>query len=178
MEQQHRSSFVVRRIGANAIDFAAGSLVAVILSETVVGVFFATRAVVMLRIGAADTVWKGPLPMIMGILGPFAYGLPFAILFVLLAEALIGTSLGKKLLGIIITTDGNGTPSRGQRWRRAIIKSAPFWGLTLALLTGSWVMAVSYLFVGVVLLADVALAMATSTRAMHERWSGTFLSRR
>jgi hypothetical protein len=143
-----------------------------------VGFFFASRAVVMLRIGAPDTVWKGPIPMIMGILGPLVYGLPFAILLVLLAEPLAGTSPGKALLGLTVVSCGDGTLLHRQRWQRAIIKATPFWGLTVALLAGSWVLALVFSMAGLILLASTAFSLFTPLRPVHEVLSGSCLTRR
>jgi hypothetical protein len=175
--ERHGFALSFRRMMADAIDLMVGLALGLALSNTIVGFFFASRAVVMLRIGAADTIWKGPLPMILGILGPFVYGLPFAILLVLVSEPLIGTSPGKALLGLKIVPCGDGIVARGQLWRRAIIKATPFWGLTAALLTGSWVLSLVFSIVGVAQLANMALSLLTSTRPVHEVWSETCLAR-
>jgi RDD family len=175
--ERHDVALSLRRVMANAIDLLIGLVLGVVLSNTVVGFFFAGRAVVMLRIGAAGTIWKGPIPMILGILGPLVYGLPFAILLVLLTEPLIGTSPGKALLGLTIVPCDGGILARRQLWRRAIIKATPFWGLTAALLAGSWMLALVFSLVGVVQLAHMALALFTSIRPAHEAWSGTCLAR-
>jgi hypothetical protein len=172
------AGFALRRVGANGIDLLIGLMLGLALSNTVVGFFFASRAVVMLRIGAPDTIWKGPIPMILGILGPFVYGLPFAILLVLLAEPLVGASPGKALLGLTVRPCGAGMLTRRQRWRRAIVKATPFWGLSIALLAGSWVLALLFLIAGVALLADVALSLFTALRPVHEIASGSCLARR
>jgi uncharacterized RDD family membrane protein YckC len=174
----HRVALAVRRIAANAVDLMLGMVLAYALSGTAVGFYFASRAVVMLRIGAPETVWKGAIPMIMGILGPFVYGLPFAILIVLLAEPSVGISPGKRLFGLRVRSRGAGAPSRAQYWRRAIIKSAPFWGLTLALVAGSWQLALAFSIAGLALLADVALSLFTSRPAVHDAVSATVLSSR
>jgi hypothetical protein len=173
-----RCKLAIRRVMANAIDLLVGLVLGLALSNTIVGFFFASRAVVMLRIGAADTIWKGPIPMILGMLGPFVYGLPFAILLVLLAEPLTGTSPGKALLGLTIVPSGDGIPSRRQRWRRAIVKATPCWGLTAALLTGSWVLALIVSIATVALLANVVVSCFTAIRPVHEAWSATWLTRK
>lgn len=176
--EPRRFTLSFRRLMANAIDLLVGLVLGLALSNTVVGFFFAGRAVVMLRIGAEDTIWKGPIPMILGILGPFVYGLPFAILLVLLVEPLIGTSPGKALLGLTIIPCGGGILSRRQLWRRAIIRATPWWGLTAALLTGSWVLALVFSIVGVALLGNMTLSLFTSIRPVHEALSETCLTRK
>jgi hypothetical protein len=176
--QPRPAGFSFRRVMANGIDLVIGLALGLALSNTVVGFFFASRAVVMLRIGAPDTIWKGPIPMILGILGPFVYGLPFAILVVLLAEPLVGTSPGKALLGLSVVSCGDGILVGRQRWRRAIIKATPFWGLTIALLAGSWVPALVFSILGVALLADLTMSLLTSVRPVHEIISGSCLVRR
>jgi hypothetical protein len=162
-----------RRLIADILDLLVAAALAIALSNTGVGTYFASRAVVMLRIGAPDTLWKGPIPMMMGIAGTFIYALPIAILFVQLCEGAVGTSLGKAMLGVTIGPTANGMVSRRHAWRRAVIKSTPCWGLTLALLAGSWMLALVFAIVAVAMLGNFALALVTSTRPVHDAWSGT-----
>ena len=122
------------------------------LSQSGVGIFFAERAVVMLRIGNPDTLWKGPIPMIMGYLGTFVYALPLAILLVMLIEPFIGASPGKMLLHLrAVSEDGAAVPS-ADRWHRAAFEATPVLGLVIALLAGSWQIAVIACLTGVALI--------------------------
>ena len=59
---------VIPRAVAAAIDGAAALALAVLLSTTS-GTYFARRAVEAFRIGSPETLWKGPVPMIGGLLG-------------------------------------------------------------------------------------------------------------
>jgi hypothetical protein len=143
----HRLNHALSRLIAGAVDVIVGLMLGVGFANTPVGFFFATRAVVMLRIGASDTIWKGPIPMLMGIAGTFVYSLPFAFLIVAMCEPLFGFSPAGAMLG---RTNAAVAPLR-ERWRRAFIRAAPWWGLTLALLTGSWVLALVFSIVAFVL---------------------------
>jgi hypothetical protein len=154
------SSF--RRLIAGGIDLLAGLLLGAVLANTPAGFFFATRAVVMLRIGAPDTLWKGPVPMLMGIAGTFVYSLPFALLVVALCEPLFGNSPGKALLGLASARGGDAISSRRRRWLRAFVRAAPWWGLTAALLAGSWVLALVFSIVALAFVGNAAVALVTS----------------
>ena len=154
--------FSFRRRIAGGIDALAGLLLGFAFSNTPVGYFFATRAVVMLRIGAPDTWWKGPIPMLMGIAGTFVYALPFAFLVVALSEPVFGNSPGRALLGLANSRGGEGDVFRRQRWRRALIRTAPWWGLTVALLAGSWVLALVFSMVALAFLVNAAVTFVTS----------------
>jgi hypothetical protein len=166
-----------RRVAADAVDLLAAMVLGVVLANTGVGFFFATRAVVMLRIGAPDTIWKGPIPMIMGIMGTFVYTMPFAILVVELLEPLSGTSPSKALVGLTIVSSAGGAAARAQLWRRASVKAAPWWGLTVALLAGSWVLALIFSIVGVLMLGNFLLSLFTPLRPIDDAWSRTRVAR-
>jgi hypothetical protein len=166
-----------RRVAANAVDLLAAGALGVVLANTGVGFFFATRAVVMLRIGAPDTIWKGPIPMIMGIMGTFVYTMPFAILVVQLLEPLTRTPPSKALVGLSIGSSGGAGVSRAQLWSRAMIRATPWWGLTIALLAGSWVLALIFSTVGVLMLGNFLLSLFTPIRPVDDTWSGTIVVR-
>jgi hypothetical protein len=156
VDVQRRNHALSRPI-AGAIDLLAGLVLGVVLSNTPVGFFFASRAVVMLRIGAPDTIWRGPIPMLMGIAGTFVYSLPFAFLVVAMCEPLLGFSPGRAMLG---RTNAAAAPRR-ERWRRAIIVATPWWGLTMALLTGSWVLALVFSIVAIAFLGGALFSIVT-----------------
>jgi hypothetical protein len=147
---------------AGAINLLAALLLGIVLSNTPAGDFFARRAVVMLRIGAPDTLWRGPIPMLMGIAGRFVYVLPVALLAVALCEPAFGNSPGKAMLGLANDAEGDRADSRARRWIRTIVRAAPWWGLTVALLTGSWVLALLSALVSLALLGIAAFAFPTS----------------
>jgi hypothetical protein len=131
---------VLRQLRMGALDLLGAVALAVVLANTPVGYFFATRAVVMLRIGSPDTLWKGPIPMLMGIAGTFVYSLPIALFAVAMFKPLLVEPA-----------------ARDAAWRRAIVRSAPWWGLTIALLAGSWVLAVISCVVAIAFLGRRAL---------------------
>lgn len=173
-----------RRVAAAGVDLLLGLLLGLVLSNTRVGFFFAERAAVMLRIGSPDTIWKGPVPMILGILGPLVYGLPFSILLVMLLEPLTGASPGKGLMGLRIISRGRSSTVRDQAvaprrlWYRTAIKTAPLWGLLVALLAGSWMLALLFALVGCVLVLNFALAQFTSIELAHDAIARTGVVRR
>jgi hypothetical protein len=150
---------LIRRFAAALVDLAAASLLGFAAAVTPVGTFFATRAVVMLHIGEPGTLWRGPIPLLMGIAGTFVYSLPCAMLMVALIEASAGRSPGQALLRIPVIP-GTQPGSAGERWRRVLIGAAPWWGLTAALLLGSWQLA---------LLAVIALPILPFRRESRAR---------
>jgi len=151
----------IRRLIAGTIDLFGGLVLGIALSNTPVGDFFARRAVVMLRIGAPDTLWKGPIPMLMGIAGRFVYVLPVALLAIALCEPLFGNSPGKAILGLASDADGDRADPHARRWIRTAVRAAPWWGLTVALVTGSWVLALVSALVSLAILGNAAFAFLT-----------------
>ena len=95
------------RVLSGTIDALVGLLLAMLLSGTT-GRWFAGRSFVMLSIGSPDTFWRGPIPMVIGIFGVLVYGLPFALLLVLLPEALFGAGPGKWALGLAVASGDRG----------------------------------------------------------------------
>jgi len=164
------------RLLATILDVLLGVMLGLLLSNSVVGSFFATRAVVMLRIGSADTIWKGPIPMMIGILGTFVYVLPLAILLILLTEPLAGTSPGKVIFGLQIVPSGHAILSRKQLWCRSGVKTIFFWGLVIALLLGNWILAICFTVLGLALLCNMALSLFFPLRPIHESLSRTCVS--
>jgi hypothetical protein len=140
-----------RRVAAVTIDIVVGLALGLLLSQTRVGIFFAERAVVMLRIGSPDTIWKGPIPMIMGYLGTLVYVLPLAFLLVALIGPMTGRSPGNRLLRV-----APNQPTQ-RRWYETAIRTMPLWGLVAALLAGSWQLALLFLIAGLAL--NVALLL-------------------
>lgn len=156
-----KPTFHLRRLLADAVNAALGLGLALVLAKTAVGDFFATRAVVMLHIGAPDTIWKGPIPMMMGIFGPLVYGIPFAMLLIRMCEPVFGSSPGLALARLKIVSSTGATPPPLQRWQRALVAATPWWGLVLALLAGSWVLAIVFASAGILLFINVVLSAIT-----------------
>ncbi len=160
------------RAVAAAIDAMAGVATAILLSSSL-GVFFARRAVVMLRIGDPETLWKGPVPLMLGVVGEVVYLLPFALFLAWILDPLTGATIGKRVMGMRVC-DPDGRPSSRQaRWRRSAIQTAGLWGMAVALVAGRWEMAVLATFVGVVMVAGSLLALGPASLALHDRLSST-----
>ena len=166
-----RRGFGIRLVSAG-VDFVFGIAVALLLTGTA-GRWFARRAVVMLSIGSPDTFWRGPIPMVMGILGNLVYCLPFALLLALLGEVFFGAGPGKWLFGMRVTAaDGTPAPPR-RRLVRWTLKCSGLWIMVLALVLGSAYLAALALGAAVVALAGLCLAVSSGHLALHDRLSGT-----
>ena len=178
-----RSSVVtVRRAGfriraaAAIIDTGVGFVVSLVLASNI-GTFFAHRAVVTLRIGDADTLWKGPLPMMLGAVGEVVYLLPLALLVAWLLDPLTGATVGKRLLRLRVRDAGCHPTSRQRRWCRSALQTVGLWGWTLALLSGRWGIAVLASIAGSVVLIGSLLALGRASLALHDRLSRTSVCR-
>ena len=124
-------------------------------------------------IGSPDSLWKGPIPFLLGVIGPFSYVLPLAIWLVLLSEPLFGTSPGKFLFRLkICKTDGKQAKLK-EKWIRHASKTSPLWILILALLVGSWQVAVISVFALVVILPGFFLLLGPQKMAIHDSLSKT-----
>jgi len=159
---------VLRWIAAGVDGLAAGALAALLSSTS--GVYFAQRAVETFRIGRPETVWKGPVPMLLGAVSTLAYGVAFALLLVWLTEALFGTSPGKLLVRREIAT----VPRHRWRalWKRFALKASGAWLFCLALALGSWpLVAAAGLATGVVVLGF--LPVPFGRQALHDRLAST-----
>ena len=163
--------FVIRSLAA-LIDFGIGFAAALALSSTV-GVFFARRAVVTLRIGQPGTLWQGPLPLLLGIFGEVVYLLPLTLVASWAIEPLTGATLGKRILGLRVVFPDGRPPSRQALWQRWSVQTAGLWGWTLALIAGSWVVAVLASIAAAVVLVGGLGAIGPGSRALHDRLSGT-----
>jgi len=170
-----RAGFWIRAAAA-AIDSAAGFLLAIPLSTTV-GIFFARRAVVTLHIGDPHTLWKGPLPFLLGMVGEVVYLLPFTLLLFWLLDPVAGATLGKRLLRLRVRAAAGERASPSRLWGRSAIRAAGFWGWTLALLAGVWQLAVLATVAGAVVLAGAFVALGPRSLALHDRWTGTSVVR-
>jgi len=138
-----------------------------------VGVFFARRAVVTLRIGEPNTLWKGPLPLMLGVVGEVVYLLPFTLLLVWILDPLTGATPGKRLLRLRVR-DAEGQPiSLQRRWYRTAVQTFGLWGLTLALLADRWEIAALAALGGGAVLAGSLVAMGPKSLALHDRLSRT-----
>jgi len=170
-----RAGFRIRAAAA-AIDAAVALLIAIALSRTI-GWYFAERAVVTLHIGQPGTLWKGPIPMILGAFGEVVYGLPFAGLLAWSADPLTGATLGKRLFRLRVRAVDGGPARTSRRLLRFAIQTVGLWGWTLALLSGRWEMALAATVTGVAVLLGAPLALGPRSLALHDRLSRTALFR-
>ena len=118
-------------------------------------------------------MWKGTIPLVLGIFGEIVYTVPFAILVVVASEAWTARSPGKWMLGIRVVDESGVAASGATRGAlRLAIRTVGSWGVTLGLVTGSWLLALVTATAGC-----VEMASALSGRPFHERWSHTTLVR-
>ncbi len=103
-------------------------LTGVLASTT--GRFFAERAVVTFRIYSPDTLWNGPLPLVLGAFSTVTYGLAFAAVAIFVSEGLWGASPGK----LICRRQVAGS----RKALRCLLKTAPAWLFCSGLLVGRW----------------------------------------
>jgi uncharacterized RDD family membrane protein YckC len=143
------------------------------LLSSSIGLFFARRAVVTLHIGDPHTLWKGPLPFILGAIGEVVYLIPFTFLLVWILDPLSGATVGKRLLRLRVRRTDGEPSSSARRWWRSALQTAGFWGLTLAFLVGSWQLVIVALVAGAIVFAGSFAAAGPSSLALHDRLSGT-----
>jgi len=125
-----------RRAAASLVDLGLGAVLAALLASTT-GQFFARRAVVAFHIGEPDSSWTGVVPMVLGVVSPLSYGFAFGWLVVLLADAVAGATPGKLFTGLAVVPVGGALSPRRARWIRTVVKTAPLWTFSLALVVGS-----------------------------------------
>ena len=166
-----RAGFLIRAAAAT-IDAGTGVAAALLLSSSI-GLFFARRAVVTLHIGDPHTLWKGPLPFLLGAIGEVVYLMPFTSQLVWILDPLTGATIGKRIFRLRVRgTDGQ-SASKAARWYRSALQTAGLWGLTLALLAGSWPLALAATIAGAIALVGSFAAAGPSSLALHDRLSGT-----
>ena len=172
MRQRHHLAGVWIRAAAASIDAAVGLAATFALASTL-GIFFARRAVVTLRIGQPGTLWTGPIPLLLGTIGEVVYLLPFTLWLVWMVDPLTGASVGKRVCGLRVG-EVDGRPATWQRrWARHAVQTAGLWGWTLALLAGRWEIAVLASVAGVVMWFGALGALCRSRAALHDRLSGS-----
>jgi uncharacterized RDD family membrane protein YckC len=166
-----RAGFLIRAAAA-ALDAAIG-LAATLLLSSSIGLFFARRAVVTLHIGDPHTLWKGPLPFILGAIGEVVYLMPFIFLLVWILDPLTGATLGKRVFRLRVRATDGRPASTARRWYRCALQTAGLWGFTIALLAGSWQLAAIATVAGAIVLVGSFAAAGPSSLALHDRLSGT-----
>jgi len=170
-----RAGFWIRAAAAG-LDAATGIALSLLLASSV-GIFFARRAVVTLQIDNPDSLWKGPLPLMIGVFGEVFYLLPFTLLLVWILGPLTGATMGKRLLGLRVR-DFEGRPiSRQRHGYRTALLTVGLWGWTLALLAGRWELAALASLGGAVVLAGSLVALGPESLTLHDRLSRTSVLR-
>lgn len=172
---ERRAGFWIRAAAAG-VDAGVGFAMSLLLASTL-GAYFARRAVVTLRIGTPDTLWTGPLPMVLGVVGEVVYLLPFALFVVWILDPLTGATLGKRLLGLRVRDAGGRPASKRTLWFRNAIQTAGLWGWALALVAGRWEIALVASLAGLVVLAGSLTTFGPASLALHDRLSGTSVCR-
>lgn len=126
-----------RRLLANAVDATVALGLGLLLSSTL-GLYFSSRAVVALEMDSPESVWKGPVPLVLGVFGKLVYLMPFVIFLVLALEAVVDRGPGKALLGLRVSPAGAGGRERAPVLGRAVVRAGP-WGVVAAgLVLGRW----------------------------------------
>jgi len=166
-----RAGFWIRA-AAGGIDAGVGFAASLLLASSL-GSYFAQRAVVTLRIGAPGTLWTGPLPLMLGVVGEVVYLLPFALFVAWILDPLTGATVGKRLLGLRVRDAGGRPASRRRRWFRNTLQTVGLWGWTLALVTGRWEIALVATLAGIVVLVGSLAALGPASLALHDRLSRT-----
>lgn len=164
------------RAAAAGIDAGIGFAASLVLASSV-GTFFARRAVVTLRIGDPNTLWKGALPFMLGAVGEVVYVLPFALFLAWVLDPLTGATVGKRLLGLRVRNADCQPAPRRRRWCRSALQTVGLWGWTLALLTGRWEIAVLASLAGGVVLVGSLGALGPTSLTLHDRLSRTSVCR-
>lgn len=169
-----RSNNAARRLAAGLIDIGIGIVSALLLSSTL-GMFFARRAVVMLRIGEPGTWWQGPVPLMLGVMGEVVYLLPVTLWLAWLVEPLTGATIGKRAFGLRICSDAGLPAESAALWSRSLVQTSGLWLITLGLLVGRWELAAVGVFALVVMTLGSLGAVGRTGRALHDRLTGTFV---
>lgn len=125
------SAAAVRRAAALGVDLMLGLVLAGLLTSST-GHWLSLRAVDALATDDPAGGWKGPLPMVIGMVGSLVYGMPLAVILVTLGELLFAQSVGKALFGLRVV----GARPSG-RALRLILRDAPWWLALGALLVGA-----------------------------------------
>jgi len=162
------------RVLAVMIDTLLALLLTALLASSA-GWFFAERAVSTFRIYSPDTIWNGPVPLVLGAISPLSYGFAFALVVVLASEGFLGASMGKAAVRIrVAAASGSDAPQR-RIMVRFVLKTAPWWVFCLALLAGRWELVVLAVLLGAGAVTDLFVALITRRNLWHDRLAGTRL---
>ena len=125
--------------------------------------------------GYEESLWKGPIPFLMGIVGPFSYVLPAAALLLLLSEPLFGQSPGKLIVKIAIKDEVSTVPSLAKRWIRHLLKTLSLWLVNLALIVGVWQIALIAVFFAIYTFVNFLLSLGFKHQTFYDRIAKTHI---
>ena len=165
------------RVLAALIDTLLALLLTALLASSV-GWFFAERAVVTFQVYSPDTIWNGPVPLMLGAISTVSYGFAFALVLALACEGIWGVSVGKILVRRRTVTLLGQSVSKKQSWCRYALKTAPWSLFCLALLSGRWELAIVSAAFGVWAAVDLGIALILRRRLWHDRVAGTRVAAR
>ncbi len=159
---------------ASVIDASVALGLGLVLAPSL-GLYFSRRAVVALQMDSPASLWKGPIPLILGVFGKLVYLLPLMLVVVLLVEPLFRRSIGKAVTGQRLCASDGAPPSARASWWRFAFKAGPACIAVLGFVVGSWELLVLACLLSVV----VAIAFAPvlfGRAALYDRWVGTDVS--
>lgn len=135
--------------------------------------YFARAAAETFAVGSDTTVWKGPIPLVLGMVSPISYGYAFALVLVLVPEWLSGASVGKLVTRSVVASADGSAASGARRLRRFLIKTSGAWLFCVALLARRWELVVVAALASLIVFVGVLLGLGPSRATLHDRWSAT-----
>jgi hypothetical protein len=158
------------------VDASAAFVLGVFLAPSL-GMYFSQRAVVALQMDSATSLWKGPLPLILGAFGKLVYLMPLMLLVVFVTEPLFHRSVGKLVTGQQLSSStGSVSMSAHAAWRRFILKACPLIVAVVGLIVGRWELLVAATLLSL-LVAAAFVPVLFGHSALYDRWSSTHVSR-
>ncbi len=158
------------RLLAALIDTVLALVLTALLSSTT-GWYFAERAVVTFRVYSSETIWNGPIPLMLGAISTITYGFAFALTVVLLGEGIWAASVGKNLTRLTVVAAPG--PKAGRVWGRYLLKLSPCIGFCIALISGWWPLAAIALALGGWSVVDLLLSVVLRRPLWYDRLTGT-----
>jgi uncharacterized RDD family membrane protein YckC len=142
------------------------------------GAWFLDRSVPTFRVGEPGTIWTGPIPMVMALTGRLVYGIPFAVLVVLLAGPLFGATPGQRLAGLRVVESDGRAAGRRRRAMRFALGSLPLSLGVLGLVVARWeVIVVAVVVAGFAGGWYVVARVRGADRTWHDVLTATHLAR-
>lgn len=170
IKEKRKGIFI--RLSILMLDISFVILLTILLSRFT-GKFFARRSVLMLKIGSPNSLWKGPIPMIISAAGYFFFGLPFSGFIIFLPEAFFGASPGKMIFGIRVRKIDGQKASLKLLILRYALKTIGAWGLMVSLIVANMYLAAFSFVAGCLVLVGSLLAIGPSKLTLHDRLVGT-----